>query len=71
MNNKISFFDLSIIQRDAMVHFGWVAKNGMPLKKGIKVEYELTVTEIKVTLLIKHELIEELNKLIAQDSFMV
>lgn len=71
MNNRIDFFDLSIIQRDAMVHFGWVAKNGMPLKKGIKVEYELTVTEIKVTLLIKHEIIEELNKLIAQDSFMV
>lgn len=71
MNNRIDFFDLSIIQRDAMVHFGWVAKNGMPLKKGIKVEYELTVTEIKVILLIKHEIIEELNKLIAQDSFMV
>lgn len=70
MNNRIDFFDLSIIQRDAMVHFGWVAKNGMPLKKGIKVEYELTVTEIKVTLLIKHEIIEELNKLIAQDAFL-
>lgn len=64
--DKINFFDLSIIQRDAMVHFGWVAKNGTPLKKGIKPEYELTLTEIKCTLWVKYELVEELNKLISK-----
>lgn len=71
MNKYINFFDLSPLQRDALLYFGWVAKNGSPLKKGVKFDFELTPTEIKANLMLKMSVVEELNKLMQQSPDMV
>ena len=61
---KIDFFDLTLLQREALLALGWVACNGTSQKKGIKLETQLTTTGIVAKLLIPEQLIVELNDII-------